>query len=161
MNRIDVAEMLKQLSEEPGTAFSRGKYQALVYAILSDPDFKSKKVFLRKGELVENDHSIHDRFIRFLDKFLKHAGVTERSERTQIIESFEMTPKDTEWFTDAVDEAIYQYMECGKNMRLFQDRMLRLTIKKIRRTGSHEGEVSYKKSVVDRRKRLQKESEGA
>jgi len=161
MDRIDVVEMLSELEQDPGTAFSRTKYQALVYAILSDPDFKAKKILLRHGELVEVDHSIHDRFVRFLDKFLKHAGVTDRSERRELIESFEMTPRDTEWFTDAVDEAIYQYMECGKNMRLFQDRMLRLTIKKIRRTGSHEGEVSYKKSVVDRRKRLQKESEGA
>lgn len=161
MDNINVMEMLRELSEDPSTMYSRTKYQALVYGILADPDFKAKKILMHHGELVEVDYSIHEKFIRFLDKFLKHAGVTERSERMQIIESFEMTPKDTEWFTDAVDEAIYQYMECGKNMRLFQDRMLRLTIKKIRRTGSHKGEVSYKKSVVDRRKRLQKESEGA
>ena len=159
MANIDAVEMLRELTNEPGSAYSRGRYQQLVYAILSDPEYKAKKLLLRKGELIEADYSIHEKFVRFLDKFLKHAGVTDREERKQIIETFEMTPKDTEWFTDCIDEAIYQYIESGKNMRLFQDRMLRLTIKKIKRTGKHEGEVTYKKSVVDRSKRLQKEKQ--
>ena len=59
-------------------------------------------------------------------------------------------------FADAVDEAMYQYSECGKNMRMFRDKMLQLSVKKMTRSGKSAGKITYKKSVVDRALALQK-----
>ena len=60
------------------------------------------------------------------------------------------------WSIDCVDEAMAIYTDCGKNMRMFRDKMLQLTIRKIKRTGAHEGKWTYKKTVMDRMAKMKK-----
>ena len=48
------------------------------------------------------------------------------------------------------------HTDCGKNMRMFRDKMLQLTIRKIKRTGAHEGKWTYKKTVMDRMSKMKK-----
>lgn len=151
-----VDELITELKENPSTRFSKTDYQMLVYSILSDKDFKAKKYLLRHGAFVEEDLDISGGLYKFLDKLLKHAGVTDSDERENIIETFDYNPKDVEWISDAVDEAMHIYTECGKNMRLFRSKMLQLTITKMVRSGKYAGKVTYKKSVVDRAASLEK-----
>lgn len=152
-----VAEMVKELKENPSKRFSKSDYQALVFGVLSDKEFKSKKFLLRNGKLQEEDASINSDMLKFLDKLLKHAGMNNYDERQAVLESFSYNPKDVEWVADAVDEAMYQYAECDKNMRMFRDKMLQLTVKKMVRSGKASGSITYKKSVSDRSKMLKTE----
>lgn len=155
---ITVNAMVEELKKNPSSRFSKSDFQTLVYAVLSDKDFKAKKYLLRNDQLVEEDCDISAGLQKFMDKMLKHAGVTDSGERAKIIESFEFGARDIEWVTDAVDEAMFIYTECGKNMRMFREKMLQLTIKKMERSGKNAGENSFtfKKSVVNRAVALQK-----
>lgn len=154
-----VDQMIKQLSDDPSTRFSKSDFQTLVYAILADKDFKAKKYLLRNGDLTEVDVDINAGMEKFLDKILKHAGMTDPSERSQIIDTFEYGVRDIEWVSDAVDEAMTIYTDCGKNMRMFRDKMLQLTITKMVRSGKYAGKVTYKKTVVDRAAAISKRKE--
>lgn len=145
-----VDAIIERLSEDANARFSKSDFQGLVYAILSDQDFKAKKYLLRSDCISEVEYSISDGMRRFLDKLLKHAGMTDASERSKVIESFEYGPRDIEWVTDAVDEAMYQYVECGKSMRIFREKMRQLAVRRMVRTGIHAGKVTFKKSVIDR-----------
>jgi len=153
-----VTDIVEELKKNPSARFSKSDFQILVYGILSDKDFKAKKYLLRNDSLVEEDLDIGAGMNKFLDKLLKHAGVSEGSERAKIIEGFEFSPRDVEWITDAVDEAMYQYTECGKNMRMFRDKMRQLTIKKMVRSGKYDGKITYKKTVVDRALAIEKKA---
>lgn len=151
-----VEAFTEELKKNPTNRFSKADFQMLIYAILSDKNFKAKKYLLRADGLVESEYCISDAFERFLDKVLKHAGVSSANERSVIIEGFELGMKDTEWITDAVDEAMYIYTECGKNMRMFRDKMIQMSIKKMVRSGKYDGKITYKKTVVDRALAYQK-----
>lgn len=151
-----VTLMVEELKQNPSARFSKADFQGLIYAILADKEFKAKKFVLKNDALVEDDCDINGAMCKFMDKLLKHAGMTDPAERTAIVDSFEFGVRDIEWVADAVDEAMYQYSECGKNMRMFRDKMLQLSIKKITRSGKYEGSISYKKTVVDRALALQK-----
>lgn len=153
-----VSSIVEELKKNPSARFSKSDFQILVYGILSDKDFKAKKYLLRNDALVEDEIDIGAGMTKFLDKLLKHAGVSESSERTKIIDGFEYGPRDIEWVTDAVDEAMYQYTECGKNMRMFRDKMRQLTIKKMVRSGKYDGKITYKKTVVDRALAIEKKA---
>ena len=100
------------------------------------------------------DYSINEGMKKFLNKLLKHAGMNDPAERSKVIDSFEYGPADIEWVMDAVDEAMYQYAESGKNMRMFRDKMLQLSVKKMVRSGKYNGRVTFKKSVLDRTAQL-------
>ena len=145
-----VNAFIEELKKNPSNRFSKADFQMLIYAILSDKNFNAKKYLARGDELLENDYSISGSMVKFMDKLLKHAGLESATERTSVIDSFEFGARDLEWVADAVDEAMFQYSECGKNMRMFRDKMLQLTIKKIERSGKYEGKTTYKKVVVDR-----------
>lgn len=147
---VSVASLIEELKSNPSSRFSKSDFQTLVFGVLSDKDFKAKKHLLKNGEMVEEEVEFGSAMKKFLDKLLKHAGMPDATERAAVIESFEYTPKDVEWITDCVDEAMYLYTECDKNMRMFRDKMLQLTIRKMKRSGAHEGKITYKKSVVDR-----------
>lgn len=151
-----VAAFVEELRKNPSKRFSKADFQMMIYAILSDKSFKAKKFLVRGDELLEDEYSISSNMNKFLDKLLLHAGFTSGSERAGIIDSFEFGVRDVEWVADAVDEAMYQYSECDKNMRMFRDKMLQLSIKKIQRSGKYEGKVTYKKVVVDRAAALHK-----
>ena len=151
-----VSCMVEVLKNNPSSRFSKTDFQMLIYAILSDKDFKAKKYLLKNDELVEDDVDINAAMFKFLDKLLKHAGVADSGERENIIETFEFGSRDIEWVADAVDEAIYIYTESGKNMRLFREKMMHLTIKKMVRSGKFDGQITYKKSVIDRALALKK-----
>ena len=153
-----VSSIVEELKKNPSARFSKSDFQILVYGILSDKDFKVKKYLLRNDALVEDEVDIGAGMTKFLDKLLKHAGVSESSERAKIIDGFEYGPRDIEWVTDAVDEAMYQYTECGKNMRMFRDKMRQLTIKKMVRSGKYDGKITYKKTVVDRALAIEKKA---
>ena len=113
-------------------------------------------VIVKNDEIIEQHTSLNDAMKKFMDKLLKHAQMSDSTERARVIESFEFGPRDIEWIADAVDEAMYQYSECGKNMRMFRDKMLQLSVKKMVRSGKSAGKITYKKSVVDRAVALKK-----
>lgn len=145
-----VTELVDDLKKNPSKRFSKSDFQMLVFGILSDDTFKAKKYLLKNTTIEEEEYTIADGMQKFLDKLLKHAGMTDSAERARIIETFEYNSKDVEFVSDAVDEAMYQYSECDKNMRMFRDKMLQLTIKKMVRTGKYNGKITYKKMVMDR-----------
>ena len=157
-NKVEanVAKMVEELKKNPSARFSKSDFQGLVYAILADKDFDTKKYVIKNDEMIEMQTSMNAAMVKFMDKLLKHAQMNDPAERARLIESFEFGPRDIEWITDAVDEAMYQYSECGKNMRVFRDKMLQLSLKKITRSGKSAGKITYKKSVVDRAVALQK-----
>ena len=158
---VTVDEMVQKLKMDPSSRFSKNDFQMLIYAILSDEDFKVKKYLIHNNAFQEDISSVPDALKKFLDKVLKHAGMTDGAERSKVIETFDFSPKDVEWVADAVDEAMHIYTECGKNLRLFRNKMLELSIKKMVRSGRWEGMVSYKKSVVDRASNLAKRNKSA
>ena len=153
---VKVEELIEKLKKDPSSRFSKGDFQMLVYAVLSDDTFKAKKYLIHNSELQEDDESINDGMKKFLDKVLKHAGMSDANERAKVIETFEYSPKDVEWVSEAVDEAMHIYTECGKNMRMFRSKLLQLAVKKIERSGKFAGTVSYRKIVTDRSKNLAK-----
>ena len=157
-NKVEanVAKMVEELKKNPSARFSKSDFQGLVYAILADKDFDTKKYVIKNDEMVEIHSSMNAAMSKFMDKLLKHAQMSDSTERARVIESFEFGPRDIEWIADAVDEAMYQYSECGKNMRMFRDKMLQLSVKKMVRSGKSAGKITYKKSVVDRALALQK-----
>lgn len=157
-NKVEanVAKMVEELKKNPSARFSKSDFQGLVYAILADKDFDTKKYVIKNDEMVEVHSSMNAAMAKFMDKLLKHAQMSDSTERARVIESFEFGPRDIEWIADAVDEAMYQYSECGKNMRMFRDKMLQLSVKKMARSGKSAGKITYKKSVVDRALALQK-----
>ena len=157
-NKVEanVAKMVEELKKNPSARFSKSDFQGLVYAILADKDFDTKKYVIKNDEMVEVHSSMNAAMAKFMDKLLKHAQMSDSTESARVIESFEFGHRDIEWIADAVDEAMYQYSECGKNMRMFRDKMLQLSVKKMVRSGKSAGKITYKKSVVDRALALQK-----
>ena len=157
-NKVEanVAKMVEELKKNPSARFSKSDFQGLVYAILADKDFDTKKYVIKNDEMVAVHSSMNAAMAKFMDKLLKHAQMSDSTERARVIESFEFGPRDIEWIADAVDEAMYQYSEYGKNMRMFRDKMLQLSVKKMVRSGKSAGKITYKKSVVDRALALQK-----
>lgn len=148
--------LIEELKKNPSNRFSKSDFQALVFCVLADKNFKAKRYMVRDMEVTEEDIDISGGMTKFLDKLLKHAGMTDSTERSKIIESFEYGPRDVEWVTDAVDEAMWIYTECGKNMRMFRAKMLQLTVQKMVRSGKYDGKITYKKKVVDRMLDMQK-----
>lgn len=155
---MSVESIVEELKKNPSSRFSKSDFQTLVYGVLSDSEFKAKRYLLKNDEIMEEDAIINDGMKKFLDKLLKHAGMTDSAERANIIDTFEFTPKDVEWLTEAVDEAMYIYSECGKNMRMFRSKMLQLAVKKMVRTGKYAGAITYKKMVTDRAAMLAKKN---
>jgi hypothetical protein len=153
--------MIETLKQNSSARFSKADFQGLVYAILADKDFKTKKYVLKNAELVEEDVSINEAMRKFMDKLLKHAGMSDSNERANVIDTFDFGSRDVEWISDAVDEAMYQYIECGKNMRIFRDKMVMLAFKKFQRSGKYEGKLTFRKSVVDRQAVLLKKQKKA
>lgn len=151
-----VEKIVDEIKKGDSARFSKTDFQILVFGILADKDFKAKKYLLKKDGIQEEEVSYNDAMRKFLDKLLKHAGISESAEREGILDSFEYSYKDVEWIIDCVDEAMAIYTDCGKNMRMFRDKMLQLTIRKIKRTGAHEGKWTYKKTVLDRVSKMKK-----
>lgn len=153
---ICVKELVEELQKNESSRFSKNDFQMLVFAVLADKDFRAKKYLLKNDEILEEEIEFNSAMRKFLDKLLRHAGMSDASERAAVIESFEYSAKDVEWVTDAVDEAMYIYSECDKNMRMFRDKMLQLTIRKMKRSGKYDGQVTYRKMVLDRAAALNK-----
>lgn len=151
-----VAEIVEELKANPSKRFSKSDYQTLVFGVLSDKNFKAKKYLLRNDGIVEEETNYNQAMNKFLDKLLKHAGMSSPAEREAVLDSFEFSSKDMEWIIDAVDEAMWIYSECDKNVRIFRDKMLQLTVKKMVRSGKYNGKVTYKKMVLDRAAALEK-----
>lgn len=151
-----VADIIQDIKDNDSRRFSKGDFQALVYAILADKNFNAEKWIQRGDELVSETFSINADLRKFLNKLLKHAGISDPVQRDHVIDAFEYSPKDIGFVTDAVEEAMYQYAESGKNLTIFREKMLRMSIKKIVRTGKYDGQITYKKSVVDRKATLAK-----
>lgn len=152
----NVEKIVEEIRNGESARFSKTDFQILVYGILADKNFKAKKYLLKKDGIQEEETSYCEAIRKFLDKLLKHAGIAESAEREAILDSFDYSYKDMEWIIDCVDEAMAIYTDCGKNMRMFRDKMLQLTIRKIKRTGAHEGKWTYKKTVMDRMAKMKK-----
>ena len=153
---ICVKDLVEELKTNPSSRFSKIDFQMLVFGVLADENFRAKKYLLKNDAIVEEDVEFNSAMRKFLDKLLRHAGISDASERASVIESFEFNSKDVEWVTDAVDEAMYIYSECDKNMRMFRDKMLQLTIRKMKRSGKYDGQITYRKMVMDRAAALNK-----
>lgn len=151
-----VSDIVENLKTNESARFSKADFQVLIYGILADKDFKAKKYFIKNDEMIEDEYSINEGMRKFLNKLLKHAGMEKSEERDKVIDTFEFSPKDVEWISDCVDEAMFIYTECGKNMRMFRDKMLQLSVRKMTRTGKFDGAVTYKKMVSDRVAALEK-----
>ena len=151
-----VDALIDELKKNPSTRFSKSDYQMLVYAVLSDKDFKAKKYVIRNDKMFEETMDHRAAMLRFLDKLLKHAGFSNVDQRQNLLDTFEYNSRDLEWVSDAVDEAMAIYTDCGKSMRVFREKMLQLSVRKIVRSGKYAGKVTYKKSVVDRALTLEK-----
>ena len=151
-NKVEanVAKMVEELKKNPSARFSKSDFQGLVYAILADKDFDTKKYVIKNDEMVEVHSSMNAAMAKFMDKLLKHAQMSDSTERARVIESFEFGPRDIEWIADAVDEAMSIYVDCGKSMKLFREKMQILSFTKMARSGKYEGRVTFKKSVMDR-----------
>lgn len=145
---ITVQTMIEELKTDSSTRFSKTDFQCLVYAILSDPNFKAKRYLIRSDTPnKECSYDFNRAMYKFMDRLLKHAGMLDSKERAAVIDTFEYGPRDVEWIVDAVDEAMYIYTECDKNMHLFRNKMLNLSIRKMTRK---DGKESYKKAVMNR-----------
>ena len=155
-NVKDLVARLTQEGENRVKRFSKNDFRDLVFLILSDKDFKAKKYLLRNDDFVEEEISYNDAMRKFLDKLLKHAGISDAVERSNVLDTFTYSSKDTEWICDVVDEAMSLYVESGKNMRIFRDKMQLLTFSRMARKGKYEGKYTYKKSVLDRAARRHK-----
>lgn len=154
--KMTVNSVVEQIKENPTSRFSKADFKLLVFSTLADESFKAKKYVLKNHELLEEDYSINGAMRTFLDKLLKHVGISDAAERERALDSFEYAPKDIEWVMEAVDEAMYIYTECDKNMRMFRDKMLTLSVKKMVRSGKYAGMTTYKKTVVNRALALKK-----
>ena len=150
MAAVTVASIVEDLKSNPSKRFSKSDYQTLVYAICADKDFKVKKYVLRGDKTSEEEYDVNAAMSKLFDKLLKHAGMSNAVERQAVVDSFSFNAKDVEWVAEAVDEAMFIYSECDKNLRIFRDRMLQLTIRKIVRSGKYAGKTTYKKMVLDR-----------
>lgn len=148
-----VDKVIEDLKKNTSARFSKSDFQALVYAVLQDPNFKVDKYMIKGDGIIKSENSVNAEMRKFLDKLLKHAGMTKPEEREAIIDSFTYGVNDISWVVDAVDEAMYQYSECGKNMRIFRDKLRQLSFKKVVRTGKHAGKIGYKKTVTDKTQR--------
>ena len=155
---ISVKELVEELKENPSTRFSQYDFQTLVFGVLADKDFRAKKYLLKADGIEEEEVEFNSGLKRFLDKLLKHAGMADSTERSNVIDTFEYNAKDVEWITGAVDEAMAIYTDCDKNMRMFRDKMLQLTIRKMKRSGKYDGQITFKKMVVDRQLALAKKA---
>lgn len=147
---VTVKSMIDELKANPSKRFSKNDYQMLVYAICSDEDFKVKKHVLRGDTSSDTEYDVNAAMCKLFDKLLKHAGMGDATERMNTIKTFQYSPKDMEWVSEAVDEAMYIYAECDKNLRVFRDKMIQLTLKKMVRSGKYAGKATYKKTVIDR-----------
>ena len=145
-----VDKVIEDLRKNESTRFSNGDFQSLVYAVLQDKTFNVEKFVVKGDEIVKSTHSVNADMRKFLDKLLKHAGMSKPEERESVIDSFVYGVNDIAWVADAVDEAMWIYTESGKNMRIFRDKMRHLSFKKKARTGKHEGKIGYTKSVADK-----------
>ena len=152
---VAVSDMIEKMKSNPGSRFSKAEYQMLVYSVLADKSFKAKRYI--DGE-TEEDIDIQGGMFKFLDKLLKHAGMSDSGERQKVLETFEFNARDLEWVSDAVDEAMSLYIECGKSYRMFREKMISLAIKKIKRTGKYDGKVGFKKSIIDKSMRAAKKA---
>lgn len=86
---VRVDEFVEKLKKDPSSRFSKGDFQMLVYAVLSDETFKAKKYLLHNSDIQEDVYSINDGMRRFLDKVLKHAGMSDATERAKVIDTFD------------------------------------------------------------------------
>lgn len=151
-----VDSLVEELRANGTARFSKADFQMLVFAVLSDRNFDAKRYFINNDELVEDPTCVSAGFYKFMDKLLRHAGVSSSDERESIIDTFEYTPRDVEWIADCVDEAMWLYTETGKNMRLFRGKAVQLSIRKMERSGKHGDRLTYRKSVMDRALALRK-----
>lgn len=149
-----VADIVADIKANESTRFSKGDFQTLVYGVLSDKDFNAEKWVQNGDELVSETYVINNDLRKFLGKVLKHAGISDAVQRDHVIDTLEYSPRDIGFVIDAVEEAMYQYTEAGKNLTIFREKMLRMSIKKITRTGKYDGQITYKKAVVDRKAAL-------
>lgn len=155
-NKLSVENMLTELKNNPSKRFSKTDFQNLIYAILMDDEYMAKTYLTRANGILEEGKNYRAAMLKFLDKLLKHAGMSDSSERQKVLNTFEFGYRDVEWIADAVDEATYQYVEAGKNMRVFRDKLIQLTLKKAVRTGKQAGKITYKRTINDRTGMLNK-----
>ena len=65
-----VKEVVADINNNDSKRFSKGDFQLLVYAVLSDPDFKMEKWIMSGGDLVKIEDSVNEKMKKFLHKIL-------------------------------------------------------------------------------------------
>lgn len=151
--RVDcVMDMIAEdVAEKHTTRFSKAEFEALFYAVISDPDFNVKKYLLRNKKLVESYYSVNHSMKKFMKKLLNHAGIEDEKQVNMIIKSFDYNTSDIRFMTDAVDEAMFLYLESGKCMHIFRDKLNRLALKKVKKaSGKYAGKPTYRRTLICR-----------
>lgn len=151
-----VADVVAKINSNKSTRFSRGEYAELIYALIQDDTHVFEKFVLKGAEITKDDKSLSDDAKKFFRKLLKHAGLKTDEEISAVIDTFEYSPKDVEWISDIVDEAVRIYTECGKSVVMMKDSLRRLTLKKVTRTGKFDGQITYHRTVKDLKRSAEK-----
>ncbi len=148
----NVLEMISEdIAEKHSTRFSKTEFEALFYAVLSDPAFNVKKWLLRNKKLVESHYSVNKSMKKFMKKLLIHAGIDDEKQLNMIIETFEYKASDARFMLEAVDEAMFLYLESGKCMHIFRDKLNRLALKKSKKaSGKYAGKLTYRRTLIAR-----------
>ena len=144
-----VADVLAKINSNKSARFSRSEYMELVYALIQDDTHTFKKFALKGDQITEDGESLSAAARKFFTKLLKHAGLKTEEEINSVLDTFEYSPKDVEWISDLVDEAVRIYTDSGKSVVLMKDALRRLTLKKVERTGKFNGQITYRRTVKD------------
>lgn len=162
--KFDYQEMLTELQKErknsKGHKIKRigGRtFRELVFALAIDGKSEATDHFFspKTGERLEKKN-IRKQLDELFDKLLRKSGVKEEKERAAIIEAFEYRPKDIEFVINLYEEAAYQVLEAGKTHTMFTNKPLGVSLTKDVRKGKYEGQVTIRRKLQDRRKKLAK-----
>lgn len=144
-----VADVVAKIQSNKSARFSRGEYMELIYALIQDDTHTFKKFALKGDQITEDGETLSASARKFFSKLLKHAGLKTEEEINSVLDTFEYSPKDVEWISDIVDEAIRIYTDSGKSVVVMKDALRRLTLKKVERTGKFNGQITYRRTVKD------------
>lgn len=144
-----VADVVAKINSNKSARFSRGEYTELIYALIQDDSHTFKKFALKGDQITEDGETLSRSARKFFSKLLKHAGLKTEEEINSVLDTFEYSPKDVEWISDIVDEAIRIYTDSGKSVVVMKDALRRLTLKKVERTGKFNGQITYRRTVKD------------
>lgn len=144
-----VADVVAKIKAGKSTRFSEAEYRELIYALICDNEHTFEQFALKGGEITKDEKNLSKEARKFFSKMLKHAGLKSEEEIEAVLDTFEFSPKDLEWVSDIVDEAVRIYTDCGKSVSMMKKSIRSLSLKKVERSGKYAGQVTYQRKVRD------------